>query len=317
MKTILINIMKKSIRPSLIPLFRNYIRYFPIYGGKRFVWQKFVDPYMGCADHEFVATTKFGGIIAGNTMDLIQRYIYYFGIWEPTVTDWIRRCLKPGDIFVDVGANIGYYTILASFIVGDQGRVVAVEASPCIFDNLKRNIERNRIRNTRALNLAVSDHAGKVQIFGGGEGNIGETSILPQDGSKFETEVDSATLDSIPFEEEKKRIRLVKIDVEGAECFVADGMHQLLDECPRMDVVIEIDPARLETQGRTAEDIFNIFEQAGYRAYSLENDYSALWYLTPRRAATPVPIVGPIRTQTEVVFTKDRLEDSPSMITDR
>src|SRR6266545_4932566 len=62
------------------------------------------------------------------TDDLIQGYIYLFGVWEPNITDWIRRTLLPGDTFVDVGSNIGYYSTLAARLVGSAGSVVAIDA---------------------------------------------------------------------------------------------------------------------------------------------------------------------------------------------
>lgn len=64
-----------------------------------------------------------------DTQDLIQRYLYLFGAWEPHLTGWLRRRLRPGDGFVDVGANIGVFSVLAARLVGESGRVVAIEAS--------------------------------------------------------------------------------------------------------------------------------------------------------------------------------------------
>ncbi|SCF63177.1 hypothetical protein GA0115259_100393 [Streptomyces sp. MnatMP-M17] len=70
--------------------------------------------------------SRFGARFAVDTQDLIQRYIYLFGVWEPHMTRWLRGRLEPGDTFVDVGANIGYYSVLASQLVGDGVKVVAI-----------------------------------------------------------------------------------------------------------------------------------------------------------------------------------------------
>lgn len=72
--------------------------------------------------------------------------------------------LKPGDVFVDVGANIGYFSLLASKLVGPGGRVVAIEASPEVFDLLRRNLELNKAHNVRAVNVAISDREGSLQL---------------------------------------------------------------------------------------------------------------------------------------------------------
>ena len=231
-------------------------------------------PYFQWADHSFVVKTVHGNKIAGNTIDLIQRFVYFFGIWEPLLTDWIRWRLKPGDIFVDVGANIGYFTSLASGLVGDDGRVIAVEASPRIFQCLMANLERNCIRNTDALNIAASDRKGKVNVYCAEEGNAGETSIVQQEGREIETEVDSDTLSTILGSYDKDRIRMVKIDVEGAEYLVIEGMRELLSGNPAMDVFMEINPETLRRHGQTATGIFEIFDKAGYSEVKLARSTS-------------------------------------------
>jgi precorrin-6B methylase 2 len=92
----------------------------------------------------------------GDAKDIIQQYIYYFGVWEPRITGWVSRHLAPGDTFIDVGANIGYYSLLASPLVGKTGTVVAIEASPRTFDDLLFNLELNNVSNVRPVNVAVS-----------------------------------------------------------------------------------------------------------------------------------------------------------------
>ena len=79
---------------------------------------------------EHLATTYFGARIYCDPRDLIQRMILHFGVWEPDVSRVIEQSLAPGDVFVDIGANIGYDTLLASSCVGPTGRVVSIEASP-------------------------------------------------------------------------------------------------------------------------------------------------------------------------------------------
>ena len=73
-----------------------------------------MDPYLIWESHPFVAKTIFGMQITGDAKDIIQQYVYYFGVWEPHITSWISSSLRPGDGFIDVGANIGYYSLLAS-----------------------------------------------------------------------------------------------------------------------------------------------------------------------------------------------------------
>src|SRR2546426_1213516 len=129
-----------------VPLVRAYIRYAPFVAGKRSFWTRVVDPYFAWQSYEFVARTVFDRKIAGNTREMLQQFIYYFGVWEPHLTRWIAQRLAPGDTFVDVGANIGYFSLLASKVVRDSGTVVAIEPSPSIFSRMQSNLARNHAR---------------------------------------------------------------------------------------------------------------------------------------------------------------------------
>ena len=86
-------------------------------------------------------------MIAGSTKDVIQRYCYVFGIWEPNITHWTEAFLREGDLVLDVGANIGYFSLLASQAVGTTGTVVAVEPVPSIVTALKTNLAMNSAAN--------------------------------------------------------------------------------------------------------------------------------------------------------------------------
>src|SRR5262249_14717294 len=151
-----------------------------------------------------------------------------FGLWEPNITSWISSSLRRGDSFIDVGANIGYYSLLASSLVGQQGSVVAVEASPKTFSELQTNLTLNKTNNVRSVNLAASDRIGKVKIFRGHEHNTGLTTVLDYKGFEFECEVAAAPLSEILQPREMKHARIVKIDVEGAELSVVAGMGPII-----------------------------------------------------------------------------------------
>src|SRR4051794_30460912 len=92
-----------QLRRVIVPLVRAYIRYFPLRSGKAFVWSLIVERYLAWYPRRFRARTSFGFALDGDSKDLIQQWVYYFGIWEPRLTTWIRRRLRRGDTFVDVG----------------------------------------------------------------------------------------------------------------------------------------------------------------------------------------------------------------------
>jgi FkbM family methyltransferase len=299
----------RSLRRWVVPLLRAYIRYAPVSAGKRAFWTRVVNPYFAWRSHAFVASTIFGRRIAGNTRDMIQQYIYYFGVWEPNLTRWIRQRLRPGDTFVDVGANIGYYSLLASALVGPAGRVVAVEASAKNFAALRDNLRRNRATNVRARHLAASDREGPLRLFRGADYNDGESTLFPGPGSEVECEVRAAPLSAILRPEEVRGTRLIKIDVEGAEWPVVLGMAPLLPACREdLEVILEVHPGQLAQQGKRAEDILAVFAAAGLHAYKLTNDYWALSYLPPYEDQRPRRLRGPVERETQLVFSRRDVE---------
>lgn len=298
-----------KIRPAFIPAIRAYIRHIPFEIGKRAYWNFIVQPFFACASFRYRTTTLYGSIFLGNTGDLIQRYIYYFGMWEPNLTHWIEQSLSPGDTFVDVGANIGYYSLLASKLVGNTGRVIAIEASPLICKRLEEHVHLNRTENVKVLNIAATNKPEKLKIYFGPEENIGMTSILERKGSTLECEVDGMPLFMILETAEIINARLIKIDVEGAEWVVLEGLYPMLQSCRRdLEIVVEINPEGLAKQGKKADDIVNRFRAEGFQAYGIENRYTADDYLPPYTNRRPKRIIGAITNQIDVVFSRRATE---------
>lgn len=226
---------------------------------------------------EYAARTYYGATLTCNLDDLISRTIFYFGFWEPNNSALMAKILKPGDVFVDVGANIGYYTLLASRLVGSTGKVVAVEAAPVIYGRLQANVQANKADNVRLLNVAVSDSVGELDIYGGTKWNRGATSTLSQDGQVPEARVAAAPLDTLLTEDELKRVALIKIDVEGAESRVLRRLLGTLHlYSPGMRILVELAP---QICGKDLEPVFDALLAAGFDAFAIENEYDMDWYM--------------------------------------
>lgn len=301
----------KMARQFLTPLARTYLRYCPIAAGKEALWTRVVNPYLAWHSRSFVARTTFGPALAGDTRDMIQQYIYFFGLWEPELTAWITSRLSPGDVFIDVGANIGYYSLLASTLVGRSGRVVAIEASPAIFRQLQENLARNGVGNVRSVNVAVSDRKGIVQLFRGPDHNIGETSVFPAAGFVPDDSVEAAPLEEVIPRKELASARLIKIDIEGAERLVVPGIESLLHSSRTdLELIVEFHPQYLTEPGQRADDLVKLVNSTGFFAYRLENDY---WPFNGGKKSTrkrPVRLRAPIQEETVIVFSR---KDSESL----
>jgi FkbM family methyltransferase len=284
------------------------VRYTPAHRGKKWLWEHLFQRHLAWRDHEAVARTVFGARMRLQTHDLVQRCIYHYGVWEPNLTQWISERLRPSDVFVDVGANCGYFTLLGASCVGPGGSVVAVEPSPAIASLLRENLERNHARNVRVAELAVSDHRGEVRLFSGPRANSGMTTTVAADRTEGGIAVPCMPLPDCLSEHELKRARVIKIDVEGAEWSVLTGLAPAFAKLrPDCEIVVEISPDRLRAQGVGADEVLAFMKQHGYGAMTLPNDYSPNAYFHPR-PQPPEPIVLPMEADLDIVFTRAGLE---------
>lgn len=285
----------------LLPYARAWIRYSPISIGKAWLWQNF-----HWRPHAFTGRLQFGSRVCGNTRDLIQRHLYFFGIWEPDISHWIDTTLRPGDGFIDIGANIGYYSLLAAKKVGTRGVVVAIEASPPIYSTLTWHMRFNRRRNVRTVQAAAMAKRSIVRLFAGNPDNIGKTSTIPRTGECVD--VQGLPLSEILEENEIKRARIIKIDVEGAELHVLHGLLPLLDGMrPDLEIVMEVSPSLMPGAMQSAEEIFSIMQEHGFAAQRFDNDYRVGSYL--RRGARRRPYsmeAAEVDAQADVLFSKVR-----------
>jgi FkbM family methyltransferase len=267
-------------RNLIMPLLRGYIRYFPVHAGKPFVWSRIVEPYFAWHPRPFRARTVFGFSIDGDSSDLIQQWLYYFGVWEPWLSTFVRRRLRPGDTFVDVGANIGYYTLVGATIVGDSGRAVAIEASPSICARLARNVSANRADNVRIVNAAALGHRATMKLYRGNSANCGQTTLIEPGQGELECEVQAAPLHELLTDAELQSARLIKIDTEGAEYSILSGFDGITRLRRDAELVVEMHPAYLARRGESVAGVLQVMEAAGFVPYVLGEELWAAGYLS-------------------------------------
>jgi FkbM family methyltransferase len=204
------------------------------------------------------------------------------------LTYCIQDRLKPGDTFVDVGANIGCFTLLAASCVGQNGWSVAIEASPSIFDLLNENLGLNNIGSrVRTVNLAASDQDGTLTVYGGPSCNLGMTTMVPNHDLQIETTISAKPLKDILTEGEIKGARLIKIDVEGLEGPVVRGLLPIVGSCRKdLEIVLEVN-GQATPEGEKAADIVRQLTDQGFHTYEIMSDYQETHYLeaigTPQR----------------------------------
>lgn len=320
--------LRTLVGNALTPAARAWIRYSPLPLGKAWLWQNF-----HWRERAFVCRTLSGDLVTGTTQDLIQRHLYYFGTWEPNISYWISSTLRPGDGFIDVGANIGHYSLLAAGIVGDAGPVVAIEAAQWIHATLDKHVALNQRRNIRTVQVAASDQRGALRLYHGHAGNIGKTTTIARrdesgttvragmptpanaDGETApasapadmqSSEVPALPLADILSADEIARARIIKIDVEGAELQVLRGLQPLLSRLrPDVEIVMEITPSLMPDAEHARAEIFATMKASGFSAYVFDNDYGVETYLASgaHKRPAPMPDSG-IAKQADILFSR-------------
>ena len=265
---------------------------------RRLLWDKVITGRLDWRSYRLLATTHFGAVFNVNTSDVIQRYIYFFGCWEPPVEAIIAERLRPGDTFVDIGANIGYFTLFAASRVGKTGRVVSIEASPGTYELLLENLRRNSaIGLVRPIQAAVTDKSSEVKLHLPDEGNLGSASMLREGTSAGFQMVRGEPLGNLLTGEEMSSARMIKIDVEGAEGLVIEGMRPILPRLRSAEILMEITPA-LES----CRAAMSILTSDGWEAYEVVSASGLEPYFERARKPVLSRISDIPSSRTEVLF---------------
>lgn len=201
----------------------------------------------------------------------VGRLTYYFGSFEKEETSYFRQVLKRSDVCVDVGANVGYYTVLMAGLA-QEGIVHSFEPQPLNYHLLGVNVSANNLTNVHTNLCALSDHEGEAPFVVAEDPAF---SSLVDTGRKkvlSNIQVRIRTLDQYCAECQVPRVDILKVDVEGGEGKVLHGACRLLttvDRRPRL-VMLELNEAMLRKQGSSVEELIALMERIAYRPFVLE-----------------------------------------------
>ncbi len=197
----------------------------------------------------------------------LQRECYYFNTFELFVSNFIKSVLKDGDKVIDIGANIGYYTLICSRLVGSKGHVFAFEPSSKFYGQLEQNIALNGLKNISTYKLAVGCDNSPQTLMTGSQ----SASIVLGDPKKEQVTsevVDSTTLDQF-IAQQNYSIKLLKVDVDGWDYNVLLGATNLLREI-RPFVIVEV----IDWGITTPSHIFHFLKEHNYDVF-FEQDLTA------------------------------------------
>ncbi len=190
------------------------------------------------------------------------KFIYAFREYYEPELAYLEKVLSPGKVFIDVGANFGVYTLVASKLVGTSGRVIAFEPTAQSFAILRQNIALNHFANVRAFQFALAQRRGKAWLYHGWDpvGNsLGKDPLCGNEGEEVQTEA----LDKLLEEKGIDRVHAIKIDVEGAEELVLRGAIRCLTT-HRPIVIFEFNPGCAARLGLSPCGARDLLESLGY-----------------------------------------------------
>ncbi len=174
------------------------------------------------------------------------------GVHEPYVVEVLLSQLRPGSVFVDVGAHLGLYTLRAAERIGPEGRIVAFEADPYTATALAANVKRAGLGNVRVVAKAVSDHVGSTAFWLSAGTYSSSLYRRPSMASIERVEIDATTIDA---EVGTADDVVIKIDVEGAELDALGGLEKTVEQASRVVLMVEVNPSALAEAGRTPAEL--------------------------------------------------------------
>jgi len=226
--------------------------------------------------------------------DLVGSHILRSGVWEPETVWFFRHWLRPGLAVVDAGAHVGQYTLLASGLVGAEGRVIAFEPHPVLGQVLRRNVERAGCANVTVSPLALGRARGTADLGQHPPDNYGASSLRPgpdpSSTRQSRARVQVSTLDDYLAGAGVPRVDLVKIDVEGAELDVIEGARRTLAAHPDVVLVVEFLRANAVRFGHTVEDLETGLRELGFSLFTLTPLGLASYEPVTERAANVVAV---------------------------
>jgi FkbM family methyltransferase len=195
-----------------------------------------------------------------------ERWLLYSGNYQPALTAILKQHTPPGGCCLDVGANLGFYTIQFGDWVGSAGRVVAFEANPALVDRVEHNVRLNGFAHVSVVSAAVYDQPGEMAFFISSSPGKSSTHLI--DHAVKQLTVPAITLDGYLSEHPLPRLDVIKMDIEGSDCHALLGAVDTLTRF-RPLVVFEYKPT---TPPEVTAGALRLLERLDYRLLSLSRN---------------------------------------------
>jgi FkbM family methyltransferase len=221
--------------------------------------------------------TSFGFSLLVELGDYSSALILRDGVFEIPETDLVTRLVRPSDTCIDGGCHLGYYTCLMAKLAGPNGRVYAFDANPWCCQRTKWNLALNGLESAEVIHAALGDERGTTMFHVSTDDQTGLSSLGPIEHQKEVISVPWLRLEDFLNQRDVQRVRLLKLDVEGAEKLVLLGLGKVLtDHCVDF-VLLECYDERLQLLKCSTEDVAKLLDDAGYVPWEYGTENPSGW----------------------------------------
>jgi FkbM family methyltransferase len=201
-----------------------------------------------------------------NPTDHIQQQLFWYGYYEKEVGDLLKKIVKPGGVFLDLGANIGYFSLL----VADNSpsvKVISFEPVASLFQKMNDNISLNNIKNISTVNAAVGEIFEEKELFVSAPDNLGMSSFhQPENYSGKKERVKVMAIDDWFKTSGLSKIDIIKLDVEGSEIGALKGMKEVLQK-QKPILIVEVNPETLSMFNLEPFDIYDYLKELNFEGF--------------------------------------------------
>jgi FkbM family methyltransferase len=265
------------LKPLARKLFRWYLSNFPLRDGKAFFYARL---HAGLAPTDRYAVVRLdkGFTMKLDLQDPEQLKVYFYGHYhERYEADLVARLLEDDDVFWDIGANVGYFTLVAATALAQRGQIIAFEPGNNAFSRLTENISLNPYGNIKTYPVAVSNRNGEAVLHVLGDIADSSASLFQVSGGQAGHEVcRTVALDHFLKSENLRPPTLIKLDAEGAELAVLQGAQGLISQSTPM-FLMEMEEKNLQAAGASKAAVRQFLEGYGYCPAHLSK---GRWYAT-------------------------------------
>jgi len=189
---------------------------------------------------------------------------------EEFETECFKSFIKPGMTVLDIGANVGYYTLIAAGMVGDSGKVVAFEPEPGNFKLLSKSVRKNKFKNIILCGKGLSNESGTGHLYLC-EDNLGDHRAFDSGDDRRRIDIELVTVDEhLERLGIDRKVDLIKMDIQGFEYLALQGMRQVIQASAPLHLMIEFWPSGLKKAGADPEHLFQLLIESGFNVYEMD-----------------------------------------------